>query len=964
MLLTLQYHEAVQRPACAAFLRGPDPAAWLREIGRWGLAATALRCYLVPESVQSGQLAGLFVVVLDGAALPHDVLEPYGVVADQLFVPVQAVLWPATTPEELRAALLWPRQLLHPSIGLVGFDTSDALDLTTLLTCGPPRPTDWSLSRAGHPPKARLQRVRVLPATAEEVVQSIQQEVGSTPLTELPGRAADTSGTVHQLLDKTRGGMLKTGLWIVRALRAGLGSQVLKLLGITAGLILGLVLLLSLVNNVAHGGTQLIGIIVGIVLFFVLRGLPGSGHTSVSKSGRQPARPAGATSSGVLEQAEKWLGGNLNDLEQKRQNEIERLLRLFGENMEEALKYAIPLGGPYQDRGTAAPSTHLAPRATDFNLGRLGGGGRADVWNIDTYRQELQRSYEAAAQQEAQAGRYQKAAYIQAHLLGNYYAAAKVLEQGGFFREAAALLQDHLKNLPAAAQCLESGGLLLEAAELYVELQQHEKAGDLYQQLEQPELAGRHYERGVEILLGNQDQLAAARILGEKLAAPVRAQQVLLQGWAGTRQPENCLKQYFAVAAATPGADLSAHVREIFQQHTPAERRVTLLEVLAAVNEQHPAPELLTTSCAVAYEVVSAEAGAGNTAPLALLRHFLPNDRLIAADASRYTTSRQRRLSEAVPALPGPEFRLDTAIIWKHVVAHGQQWVAVGLREGRLHLARGNWYGNVEYYSWTTAVEPELNVVLVADERYSTRILLRPSHGVALETKQLPKNRYFTQSLTVECPSWLLPWPTRVALLPEGIIATAQLEDAVTVRLLNYKADGQPGNSAFLSLTDLEPELAGAERPWPCELMADSDSAYHTYWDKWLVTFDEDDVYSIYSLDSAIYQLARSPYALEPYLAVATQTGFSLWRPFELQAPDPEVVTGCYPTIDLRFVGPEHLVVVDEYAAELYYVGADEPQLVHTIETDHLLIAALPTADRKHFALLEATGRISLHSLE
>jgi hypothetical protein len=153
MQLTLRYHPAAQRPARAAFLRGNDPAAWLRELGRWGLADGQLRCYLVPESIQSVRLAGLLVVVPEGL-LPADVLEPYGQVAGQrLYVPVRATLWPATTPEELQAGLLWPVQLLHPNIGLVGFDTTDELDLTTLLDCGPPRPCGNCGCCRHRPPK-------------------------------------------------------------------------------------------------------------------------------------------------------------------------------------------------------------------------------------------------------------------------------------------------------------------------------------------------------------------------------------------------------------------------------------------------------------------------------------------------------------------------------------------------------------------------------------------------------------------------------------------------------------------------------------------------------------------------------------------------------------------------------------------------------------------------------------------
>ncbi|MBF9238045.1 hypothetical protein I2I05_11630 [Hymenobacter sp. BT683] len=82
-------------------------------------------------------------------------------------------------------------------------------------------------------------------------------------------------------------------------------------------------------------------------------------------------------------------------------------------------------------------------------------------------------------------------------------------------------------------------------------------------------------------------------------------------------------------------------------------------------------------------------------------------------------------------------------------------------------------------------------ILLIAEEQHSARILLRPSRALALETKQLPKNKYFPEALTVECPSYLLPWPTRVAPLPHGTTVTTQLRGtAVTVQ--RYTAEGKP----------------------------------------------------------------------------------------------------------------------------------------------------------------------------
>ncbi|UOQ70450.1 hypothetical protein [Hymenobacter cellulosilyticus] len=371
MQLTLRYHETAQRPVCAAFLRGSDPAAWLREMGRWDLDAAQLQCYLVPESIRSVQVAGLFVVA--SAPLPADLLEPYGVVAGRLFVPVQAGLWPSTTPEELGRLLLWPRQLLHPSLGFIGFEAADELDLSTLLRTGPPRATDWGLARPGLPPKPRLLRVEILRPSAEEVVESIREDVGTEPLTQLLGSKESQPGPGSRLWLNLRHALLVAALGVVQAVRGFFGSELLKVLGAAVGILMLVLLFLGLFVSVGNGSFSGMGIVVAVVLMLLARGIGSfmSGRVSSGGTSRQPVRrPTGSSGGpGGLSRLERWLGGSIKDLEQKRQNEIERLLRLFGENMEEALKYAIPLGGSYQDRGTAAPSAHLGPRATDFSLG-------------------------------------------------------------------------------------------------------------------------------------------------------------------------------------------------------------------------------------------------------------------------------------------------------------------------------------------------------------------------------------------------------------------------------------------------------------------------------------------------------------------------------------------------------------------------------------------------------------------
>ncbi|MCI1187850.1 hypothetical protein MON38_10500 [Hymenobacter sp. DH14] len=962
MLLTLRYHETAQRPASAAFLRGADPAAWLRELSRWNLPAAQLTCYLVPESIRSVQVAGLFVVA--AGDLPADVLEPYGREADgRLYVPVGATLWPATAPGELAGALLWPRQLLHPGIGLVGFDTADELDLATLLDCPASRPTDWSRARPGLAPRPRLQQVRVLQPTVEEVVQSIQEEVGTVPLAQLPGLADDQTGPLQTAFDNLRHWLLRVGagLWRIRPrpllIDWGFFGKVLG----GAALVLGVLALMALLFS-ALGSHSVAGLIMLVVMLGRLFMRLLNERSPAPTAPRRPA-PAAPARPGFGQRVEQWLNRRIHNLEQKRQNEIERLLKLFGESLEEALKYAIPLGGPYQDRGRAPESARLGQRNTEFNLGRLGGGGRVDAWNLDSYRHSLSLRYRAAATQEINAGRFKKAAYIYAHLLGDYPAAANTLEQGGFCREAAALYKDHLHNKPAAAKCLENGGLLLEAAELYAELKEHEKAGDLHQRLAQPALAARHYERGVALLLDNHDHPAAARLLAHKLVDTGRAQEVLLQGWASPKQPEVCLRQYFDLLAAAPGADLSAPVRTIFAEHTPRERRVPLLRVLATLSEKHPAPTLLSTARDIAYEVVSTEAAAGNLAHLSLLRHFVPDDRLLAADCGRFISQPRARPATG-PTAGLTTSPLDPTIHWKAALTHRHQWVAVGVRDERLHLARGNWYGQVEYYSWITPVPAGTEIVLVADEQHGPRIILRPSEQLSLETKYLPQNKYFAEALTVECPSWLPPWPARVCLLPDGGTATARLQNGNIV-VERYLAEGKRRVPFAHPFAEGNPDEYANGRNWPAELLY-RDGMYYSYWQHWLVCWAEDGRGRTHQLpDGEILQLVPSPYTPKLQLAIAMQEDLFNWEPTQpiSNEPLPAFLSTYSLAGNLQFVGPEHLVVLDDSCVALLRweeKGYDEVRLIELKSTP---VAVLATRDRQQFAVLEESGHISLHQI-
>lgn len=590
MLLTLHPASTAQRPAVAAFLAGAEPLAWLGELSRWGVAPEALACYVVPESVQSVRPAGLLVLLPAGSPPPPDLREPLGVVAGRLYLPTHATLRPATPAAELPSQLLYAVQLLHPAIGLVGFEAADRLALADLLTLAPPRAADWSRAHPGAPLPPPLRSIRVQAPSVAEVLAGAQAEVGSAPLTDLPG-APEPPSPLSQALDSLKRGALRTGLSVSDKLLGGLAAL----------------------------GSGLAG---------------AAGSSSGAGGAAQP--PAGP---GALDRLHDYFSESLTELERKRRNELERLLDLFGQDMEAALRFAIPLSSPYQHRGTAAPGSSLGSRGTDFSLSGLGGGQRVDGWDLSAYQAQLRASYLRAATQEVAASRFQKAAYIHAHLLGDYRAAAQVLVQGRYFREAAALYREHLREPSTAAATLEQGGLLAEALEIYEELNAHEKVGDLYCALSQPARAVPHYERAATEAQAADNLLLAANILSNKLLRPAEAETILLAGWAGPRKPEAHLKQYLLLLTATRPADLPTALRSLAELHTPPTRRVQLLEgLLTGLPNRLTNADLQATVQQLGFEIISQEAVAGRTKTLHLLGKLLPHDRLLPGDASRYTS--------------------------------------------------------------------------------------------------------------------------------------------------------------------------------------------------------------------------------------------------------------------------------------------------------------------------------------
>jgi tetratricopeptide (TPR) repeat protein len=248
---------------------------------------------------------------------------------------------------------------------------------------------------------------------------------------------------------------------------------------------------------------------------------------------------------------------------------LRELLRQFREgDVEQALRHALPLGGPQERGSRAAEDARLPTHDLVYSLGALLGGGQGpgSVWLAagDVY-DELASEYRRAAELATRRGDHRRAAFIHGKLLHDWRQAAAVLERGGLHHDAAVLYLEKLGDAAAAARAFESAGEVDRALELYLARGDHVAAGDLLGRAGEPERALAQYERGAAQEAARGNHLAAGELLLRRAGRPDRAEPYFQAGWR--QRPwgsfQGCLLHLLGLYARRPGpAELLALVDE------------------------------------------------------------------------------------------------------------------------------------------------------------------------------------------------------------------------------------------------------------------------------------------------------------------------------------------------------------------------------------------------------------------
>lgn len=898
MELQLQYNSNWSSPAFAALLPGGNITEWLKQVSNWNLDPADISCYVLPQSVASLKPAALFVVFHNPAQIKNiELLCPYTRIGKRLYIPCNATLFPKVTEDELNKLLLWPIQVFHPSIGLVGFEESSRLDMASLFHYPELKNTSWNFADPGFADRPLLQQIMVMPVAAETIMDEIKTGIGQKPIEEIIPPEEKNNPLIDNLFN-------------------------------TAKLLLFL---------------PIFGVIK--LADFFLKPLNNNGNES------------GSNEPGLLQRLQNWIAENIDELQKKRDKELKRLSDLFDTDTDEALRYALPLNSPYLDRGKQAPaSSLLGRRSTSFNLGGLGGGRYVDAWNVDNYYNDLRTKYLKAAEKEIAQKDFKKAAYVYAHLLGDYYNAAKVLEQGHFYRESAALYKDHLKNIPAAAECLERGGFYSEAIDLYVQLNEDEKAGDLYRQIEQENKAQHYYESCMNKKIGSNNLLDAARVAQQKMKQEGKAQELLLQGWKSNYQQEACLKKYFDSIIEKDDTDIESAITNIYKKHTPDRRKLSFLNVLEHVNASTGNEAVLQHNQDIAYEILHQETVKGNVVNLHSLKRFLPGNKLIGSDTSRFVSNNTRRLPGSTIA----DIQLDSSIKWKKTTWHKNQFIAVGIKNKQLHMARANWYGNIEYYSWEAETEDHTSVYLINAPYHNHNIILHSSSKLPFARKPLPSNKYFSESLVVRPLIWMHDYPLSFLLNQAGNIARLEINgkdktlqeftmEGVLVKAVNCTVVSGTFDTGYY---------------YNAPALFYNDEYYYTYSNMSFLTISSAGGIKAFDLSTGIRMIAASPGGSNFYIVISTNKGCCLCKPFkgELNFSGDYFAEALIPQ-QIVFISTQVFALVEKMKLVVYEIVNGKPVSVHEQQTSTTIAGILPVPKRNSFAIVEEDGRVSLHDI-
>jgi hypothetical protein len=623
--IALDQAPALERPGRSSSLRtlpvrgwylpSTNLTEWLEVLNKRLVAAihreVDYRLYIAPTSVSDVRASGLIYLTSCATTSPKlpelgrtfDVpLGAVGLVgirsaSDQaeIWLPSNSRLEPALPLSQLAELVEGPDPRTYvwlPSVGLTAFEPTDAIDLTQLLRrpSMPELVMTWTaLPDSGQLPDRIVEFVFPKPDVFERMFEREQDEIGGE------------SNQLSKIDEQGDAG----GRGVLGKVQDFLSDQIERWL-----------------NKREHRRQQ------------QARQANATGKPRKGTAGQSLADKVAKTMSKVLQS--------------KRDQQINKLLKLLQTDPDKALRFAIPLAAMSAFRGLGHSGNRLTERTPDFSLPKLFGSGPVDPWAFDQKtHSQLQAAYRMQAERELAAGRFRRAAYIHAHLLGDLAAAATILERGKAFSEAAVIYGDKLKRPRDQARCLALAGQFNEAAKIYEDLGEFEAAAKVWEDSDDEERAALAYKKAVALKIEQFDILAAAKLMDEKLGDRLGAEELLWEQWPDGQTALSCAELGFHWYAESGMHELAKERFETLVEQTRKYEHLQLAKLSARLARSYPDRELRETAedrCRVVAGADLREVSEQEISErLGIIRSLQSDDVLLRRDTARFESTEKGR---------------------------------------------------------------------------------------------------------------------------------------------------------------------------------------------------------------------------------------------------------------------------------------------------------------------------------
>ncbi|MBO9660173.1 MAG: hypothetical protein J7527_15240, partial [Chitinophagaceae bacterium] len=303
-------------------------------------------------------------------------------------------------------------------------------------------------------------------------------------------------------------------------------------------------------------------------------------------------------------------------------------------------------------------------------------------------------------------------------------------------------------------------------------------------------------------------------------------------------------------------------------------------------------------------------------------------------------------------------FYLDASIRWFSGVWHRDQFLVLGRKNDILHLARANYEGTIEYFSWTNPIPQGTWFRFISNPFLVNTIFLYTSTKMPVEKKAMLRSRDFKEYLLIGSPDWLRG--------PQCVFSTARdvmfLESEGNVKILSeYRISGEQVKK--VKCEDLPASIPASA------LLEFHSGSYYTHLEKSFIEIEKDSAAVIeYDLGSVVRFFTVNQHSQELAVIISTNKGCFLFTNDAEQGRYllEDVFAESLVPAKIQFITPSLFVIAETTTAHLfeYRGGRVAPRFLRKFSVKEKIIAVMPGVKNNEFLLISQNGEMVMCGFE